>query len=814
MHEKKFKIGFLILTFLVLGILVISCKSIAVKKQEKKVPIELQATQELKKFSSAQEVREFLKDAAAGRSNFELYSVGPARAIASAAESAAPSASSVQKSADAGAVDYSTTNIQVAGVDEADFVKNDGKYIYAITQNKLVIVDAFPAENAKILSETKIDGNPRDLFVNKDRLVVFAEGSDEIPVFAEFDFVPRPRYTLITHAYVYDSSDKENPKLVKDYNINGNYYQSRMIGDYIYFISVENAYYYGPLIDLPVVRASSATIAKPDIFYFDNPEENYNFNTIASFDIFEDKNKVNAKTFMMGYTNNLYVSLDNIYITYQKNQPYRYYERHNEERFYDVVAPLLPSDARGKINAIKNDASLDSRAKWDKISSILQETYNRMDEDEKEEMFEKIEQALEEYEIRLEAERRKTVIHKIKIDKGDVEYGSRGEVPGYLLNQFSMDEYNDYFRVATTMEFYGRPDVLPMVKGAEGGSAGSAVQVGSVSGNTVDESSTDGAVSKTINDSDTEAYWTEEKMQSAKPMPMTRIAPPIESKYNMYNNVYVLDDKLETVGKIEAIAPDERIYSTRFIGDRLYMVTFKRIDPLFVIDLSSPESPEILGELKIPGFSDYLHPYDENHIIGIGKETDSNEWGGVSVKGVKLALFDVSDVKAPKPVDTYEIGEAGTESEALHEHKAFLFDKKKNLLVIPVTEVKGKAYYDERFGYYRQRFWQGAYVFSLTVEDGFKVKGKISHAQDEEGERYYYYGSTNAVRRALYMDDMVYTVSAGKIKANDLNDISKELKEIKLPYEKERYDYPYTKAVGGSSGVGVEEPIEEIEVIE
>src|SRR3990170_1762491 len=77
---------------------------------------------------------------------------------------------------------------------------------------------------------------------------------------------------------------------------------------------------------------------------------------------------------------------------------------------------------------------------------------------------------------------------------------------------------------------------------------------------------------------------------------------------------------LDVVGKLEKIAPDERIYSTRFIGDRLYMVTFKRMDPFFVIDLSNAEKPEVLGELKIPGFSDYLHPYDENHIIGFGKE--------------------------------------------------------------------------------------------------------------------------------------------------------------------------------------------------
>ncbi|MBS3114681.1 beta-propeller domain-containing protein [Candidatus Woesearchaeota archaeon] len=774
--------GFLILTFLVLNILVISCKPIVEKET---IPIELQSTQELKKFSSAQEIRDFLKNAAVSGGYSDIFvtkGLGVTR-VASSQLAEAVGAPSVAKSADSGgAVDYSTTNIQVAGVDEADFVKNDGKYIYALTQNRLVIVDAFPAENAKILSETKIDGNARDLFVNKDRLVVFADDSNEIPVFAEFDFVPRPRYTPITHAYVYDISDREKPKLVKDYNLNGNYYQSRMIEDYVYFIVIENVYYYGPLIDLPVVRAASATIVKPDVFYFDNPEENYNFNTIASFNIFEDKDKVNAKTFMMGYTNNLYVSQNNIYITYQKNLPYRYYEKHNEERFYDVVAPLLPSDAQSKIKAVREYSSLNSHEKWDKISAILEETYNKMDEDEKEELFEKIAEAIDEYEARLEAERRKTVIHKIKINNGDIDYGSRGEVPGYLLNQFSMDEYNDYFRVATTTEFYGRvPVPLPVEATESRQTSSDAPQVAKQS----------------------------EAVVASKPMSIAIPRPIRESRYVMYNNVYVLDNELKIVGKLEAIAPDERIYSTRFIGDRLYMVTFKRIDPLFVIDLSNPESPEILGELKIPGFSDYLHPYDENHIIGVGKETDSNEWGGVSIHGVKLALFDVSDVKNPKQLDKYEIGEAGTDSEALRDHKSFLFDKKKNLLVIPVTEVKGKQYYDPRLGYYRQRFWQGAYVFSLTPEGGFKVKGKITHNEGDEQRDYYYYGSPNAVRRALYMDDALYTVSGIKIKANDLSNIDNEIKEVKLPYEKERYyDYPYVKAVEGSAVVSVPTSVE------
>ena len=358
----------------------------------------LETSQELKKFSSVNELREYLQKNAQA-SYGTRYFGGVSRVMTmEVAESAAPSA---KMAADSGASQYSTTNIQVEGVDEADFVKNDGRYIYTLTQNKLVIVDAYPAENAKIVSETEIGGIPRNMLVNNDRLVVFSDDNAQVPYFAEFDFVPRPRYTQKTHVFVYDIEDRSSPKLVNDYSINGYYFESRMIGDYVYFIAKDNVYFDGPIIALPAIRESSRTIAKPDIYYFDNPEQNYVFHTVASFNIFDNKDEVSAKTFMMGYSNTLYVSQDNIYIAYQKNLPWRYYEAHNEERFYDVVVPLLPSDVRSEISEIKDDSSLNSQEKWDKISSVLEDMYNNMEDGERKEIIERIEKAIEEYEIKL-----------------------------------------------------------------------------------------------------------------------------------------------------------------------------------------------------------------------------------------------------------------------------------------------------------------------------------------------------------------------------------------------------------------------------
>ena len=122
-----------------------------------------------------------------------------------------------------------------------------------------------------------------------------------------------------------------------------------------------------------------------------------------------------------------------------------------------------------------------------------------------------------------------------------------------------------------------------------------------------------------------------------------RIATTSTKDGNPTNNLFVLDARLSKVGEITGIAEGENIYAVRFIKDKAYMVTYEQVDPLFVIDLSDARNPKILGELKIPGFSNYLHPYDENHLIGIGQETEVQKNGNVKTIGLKVSLFDISN---------------------------------------------------------------------------------------------------------------------------------------------------------------------------
>ncbi|HEC94696.1 MAG TPA: hypothetical protein ENI45_01870, partial [Thermoplasmatales archaeon] len=312
------------------------------------------------------------------------------------------------------------------------------------------------------------------------------------------------------------------------------------------------------------------------------------------------------------------------------------------------------------------------------------------------------------------------VIHRISIKNGDVSYAAQGEVPGRVLNQFSMDEYNGFLRVATT--------------------------AGSVWGG--------------------------------------------ESR----NNIYILNQDLDRVSELEGIAPGERIYSARFMGPKAYLVTFKKVDPFFTIDLSDPYNPKILGELKIPGYSDYLHPYDEDHIIGIGKDTvealeyqkEMRDLDFAWYQGIKIALFDVSDFEHPREIAKIVIGDRGTDSPVLRDHKALLFDREKNLLVIPVTVYEIDETIKERYGGYTGSIYgeftfQGAYVYRITVEDGFEFKGRVTHRDDNEpsSEYYWYWDSGSSITRSLYIDNVLYTVSEKMIKMNDL-DTLEELNTVEL----------------------------------
>ncbi len=178
------------------------------------------------------------------------------------------------------------------------------------------------------------------------------------------------------------------------------------------------------------------------------------------------------------------------------------------------------------------------------------------------------------------------------------------------------------------------------------------------------------------------------------------------------------------IGSLSDIAPGENFQSSRFIGNRLYLVTFEQIDPLFVIDLADPRLPKILGELKIPGYSTYLHPYDADRLIGIGYDTKVNQWGGTQNAGIKIDLYNVRDVKNPTREASLALGDMGSSSDALSNPKAFVWYKEKNLLLIPVTLMTSAGNKDN--AYLSKSVFQG--MVGLSVSPGsITEKFRITH---------------------------------------------------------------------------------------
>jgi len=546
-------------------------------------------------------------------------------------------------------VSYSRTNVQVEGVDEADIVKTDGKFIYNFSANKLVIVDAFPIEGSAIASMTDLNNvMPLEMFVLNDRLLLFGNKAYYYGDYGEPGFKAErmPYYgSSGTMIQLYDVSNKAEPVLLKELEFDGSYLTSRLIGSNAYFVVNSWPRLYedeNNIIPLMVEDGVEKKIAEATEIGFISPMPVQSFITIASINL--DSMEL-QKEVIAGNADNVFASLDNVYL---------------------ASTAWLPREATiaGEIESIF-------------VGGI-----------------------------------EKTVVNKFNLAEGSIGFSGQGQVPGHILNQFSMDEFEENFRIATTAGQLSR-----------GGSQTS-------------------------------------------------------------NNVYVLSSDLKVIGRLEDLAPGESIYSARFMGEKAYLVTFKKVDPLFVIDLSDPTNPKVLGKLKIPGFSDYLHPIDENHLIGVGKEAIEAKGGDFAwYQGMKLAVFDVSNVEQPIELHKLVIGDRGTDSYALYDHKAFLYDKEKELLVLPIMlaeipEEQKKITVEEGMGWpaYGEPVFQGAFVYRLTLENGFEERGRITHVSEEdELKRGYSYGDDYSVKRALFIDDVLYTLSERMLKANSLTDLQ-ELK--------------------------------------
>ncbi len=234
------------------------------------------------------------------------------------------------------------------------------------------------------------------------------------------------------------------------------------------------------------------------------------------------------------------------------------------------------------------------------------------------------------------------------------------------------------------------------------------------------------------------------------------------------NNLYVLDGQLQPVGSVENLAEGERIYSVRYVGDTAYVVTFRETDPLFVIDLSNPAKPLVKGQLKLPGFSEYLHPIDKNTLLGLGVNTVVTQYGGVVQDGLKLTLFDVSNPADPKEKASYLLGNMGSTTEALQNHKALMYYPEQRLIGFPATIYTTQ-------GATPQNPWSGAqqvsfagYLVIKIKADGFEIAGTLPN-EDSGAAGFMRYELGNTIQRGIYVGKTLYTVSPARITAYSLD---------------------------------------------
>ncbi len=665
-------------------------------------------SQGLNKFQDYNELKEYIDRHYANVSSDDNYSVpdgldsGLSGTMGSMSDSRSINKTSYYNSS-LESNDYSATNVQVQGVDEADVIKTDGNYIYAISYHNLYIIDAVPADTAEIIANVNFEHRPKEMYIKDNKLVVLGmvEDGNNINNF-EID-------TEHTFVYIFDTSDIEGPVKIKEYYFEGEYLSSRSVEGIMYLVlnqavktdSSENLL--PTLIEDGIVLSNDCSVDEkcfaPDVYYSDDSyyyHNSHKFTSITSIDFNDEGSVLSSQLFFLKSGSIVYSSLNNLYVT---NTAELDLDEIIIKKIIEYIKPMVSQEDKLVLERIES-------AKWGDVSDedfflffdVLHSVQSDFDPENSEMNLERlyIGAVIEENDNLI-----RTIIYKFSLNDGYINFEKSGSVPGFISNQFFLDE-DEYenLRIVTAQESF------------------------------VDE----GEGFESI------------FMQS-------------------FSNLFVLSPDLQILNSVRGLAKNEDVYSVRFLGNRAYIVTFEKIDPLFVIDLSDPVKPVLMGELKIPGYSTYLHPYDENTLIGFGRDTYLEDFWVVDA-GLKLSLFDVQDPTTPQELDHIIIGDERSDSMALYNHKAFLFDKEKNLLVVPAFL---SAYLDNGSS------MGGAIVLSID-DNKFKLRGHIDHSDNGlSSDRDMFCGEScydNSVQRSLYINDVVYTLSNKYLKANSIIDLS------------------------------------------
>ncbi|MEA2479367.1 MAG: hypothetical protein QOJ07_1289 [Thermoleophilaceae bacterium] len=512
--------------------------------------------------------------------------------------------------------DTSQTNVQEQGVDEPDIVKTDGKTIFALENGRLNAVDARASET-RLLSSLELDGYGQDMLLHGDRLLVI--GYTDFGTAAGGILTPYWRGgTLLTEI---DVSDPTAMKVVRTQSIAGDYRAARLNGD----------------------TARVVTTSYPSALYPGAPETiDHQAAGWLPTSVLERKDSGTR--------------------TARRLVSCRGVKRPRVFSGLDMLTVLTIDMSKG-LPAVDSDALMTSA---DTVYASPGSLYV----------------ATQKWEPPAGPQTAPppatTAVHRFDItDPENTVYRASGELPGYLMSQWSLSEYGGVLRAATT---------------------------------------------------DSPAWWEGKQVGESQ---------------SYVTTLREQGGALVEQGRVGGLGKGERIYAVRFIDDVGFVVTFRQVDPLYTIDLSAPASPRVLGELKIAGYSAYLHPVAKDLLLGVGQ--DASDAG--LLRGTQLSLFDVSDLAHPRRVAKRALA-PGSSSAAEWDHHAFLYWPGSKLAVIPVS-LYGQ---DDPF--------VGAIGFSVDPASGIDEAGRISHPAGQ------YY--TPAIDRSVVVGDRLFTISAGGIAANDI----------------------------------------------
>ncbi|MES9969790.1 MAG: beta-propeller domain-containing protein [Candidatus Thiodiazotropha sp.] len=620
---------------------------------EDTAPTTIDAGAALKQFDHCDELKSYMISTSEQQDALLNY-VQTSPAIPQDDFSSSPEVTSDSGSAQPAVNSVTGTNNQVAGVDEADFVKTNGDHTYLLSGGNLVILQTWPADQSQQISSTEIDGTPRALFLSGDVVWVVSELSQQsYPQFEESLAVDiAPRISQTTKVTLLQVTDPAQPVLIRETVLESYYVDARMVEQQVYLI-VTAQLDISPVLEdpenvevddlLPTLadNRAPATNSEPttsvicgcDAVYRPETANGTGTLSILGFDLANPLADISSQT-ILGNSGMVYASQDNLYIASVEDQ-------------YWLWQPVMD----GQENPTPS-----------------------------------------------------TTIHKFSL-QSNPQYLASGSIDGHLLNQFAMDEYQGVLRLVTTEQ----------------------------------------------------DWWSN--------------ADPENRLYLLEQSGEQLIERamLDGLGK-----PGESVYAVRFDEDKGYLVTFERIDPLITLDLSDAGSPLVAGELEVPGFSTYLHPIEGELILAIGQDTDSN--------GIKLSLFDVSDLAQPTLLSEHLIG-AGSYSEAVYNHHAFTWFEQEQMLAIPVTHWNSSAL---EAVFDTDDIFNGLELFRVTSAQGIEPYAAIDHDifyQHQDNSRWLY---PQSIRRSFFVSDeamnsYIYSISERGFLVNDLAAPDVNLAQIELP---------------------------------